>query len=159
MDEGLTLFDASMITAQSADDLLKYNEKTREYGLTLTREQALRLAENRSAALKETGRVEFGKGIIGKLIDAFCDSPYLSRTEYEETLHELTGIFYYYKNETQLGDDELIAFMRRAFDGPCKGSLELLSDRELEGLAMRLKTGTAETEADDACSGEENEEY
>ena len=37
-------------------------------------------------------------GVIEKIILAFCDSPYISMHNYEETIHELLEIFYYYKN-------------------------------------------------------------
>lgn len=52
---------------------------------------------------------------------------------YTDTLHELIEIFYYYKNQVLdlVSDDELIKFMGKSFNGSCRGSLELLTDREL----------------------------
>lgn len=38
-------------------------------------------------------------GIIGKLIYAFYDSPYITIKNYQETLNDLLEVFYYYKNE------------------------------------------------------------
>ncbi len=107
--------------------------------------QALALVETRSHALKENGRIEFGGGVIDKIINEFCNSPYLSMHNYEETLHELLEIFYYYKNETLdlIGDEKLIRYMKNAFDGACQGSLELLSGRELYKLARNLRFGYA----------------
>ena len=66
-------------------------------------------------------RIKLGDGITEKLILAFCDSPYLSGENYEEVLHELLECFYLFKNETAdcIGDDALLRFLRKQFDGPC----------------------------------------
>lgn len=40
-----------------------------------------------------------------------------------------------------ISDDDLVDFMKDAYDGVCQGSLELLSDRELYGLARNLRFG------------------
>lgn len=136
-------FNNSLVQKQAVDDVMKYNEVTARYGLILTQNQAIALVETRSAALKEVGRVEFGGGIIDKIIYAFCDCAYMSQQNYEETLHELIEIFYYYKNETLdlMSDNELIQYMRDSFENVCQGSLELLAGRELDVLARNLQMG------------------
>lgn len=98
---------------------------------------------NTNAALQRTGRMEFGAGILGRIAEAFCDSPWISQEDYEQTLHEVTGLFYEFKNETMdiVSDDELIDFMKEAFDGFCKGSLELLAGRALPMLAEHVRSG------------------
>lgn len=85
--------------------------------------------ERRKETLKETGRIELRVGIIDKLIKEFCDSPYVNQENFAETLYELIEIFYEYKNETMdlITDDELLAFMKKSFDGICQGNLEYLS--------------------------------
>lgn len=90
--------------------------------------------------LRKTGRIELGDGVAPKLAAAFCDSPYVTKENYEETLHELIELFYGFKNETYdvVGDDALIGYMKRAFDGECRGSLELLSGSVLPALARKL---------------------
>lgn len=124
-------------------DVLKCNDITSKFGLALTEKQVLALMETRSIALKENGRMEFFGCVIDKIINEFCDSHYLYMQNYEETLHELIEIFYYYKNETSdlMSDDELILYMKRKFDGACQGSLDLLSGRELDVLARGLRHG------------------
>ncbi len=116
------------------------NEETAKYGLTLTEQQAVALVNTRSDSLKSTGRIEFSGGVIDKLILAFCDSPYITQQNYEDSLHELVDIFYSFKNETldRISDNYLIAFMQRSFNGTCCGSLDLLSGRELPELAHKL---------------------
>jgi hypothetical protein len=110
----------------------------------------------------DTGRVEFGGGIVDKVILMFCDSPYISMHNYEETLHELIEIFYYYKNEALdlIGDDELIKYMKTAFNGICQGSLDLLAGRELYNLARGLRFGYSLPDPDDTygCDGEYEDE-
>ncbi|WP_279230461.1 DUF6323 family protein [Clostridium thermarum] len=45
--------------------------------------------------MKRNGRIEFGSGVIGKIIMEFCDSPYISKHNYVEILNELIDIFLY----------------------------------------------------------------
>lgn len=143
MDFGLISFTSGLIQKQAVNEIIRCNEYTDQFGLSLTQEQALELAETRSYALSSNGRIEFGGGVIDKIIKAFCDSPYLYRQNYAHTLNELTEIFYYYKNETMdmMTDDDLIKFMKTAFDGKCQGSLELLAGRELYLMASHLRSG------------------
>ncbi len=72
------------------------------------------------------------------LVTEFCDSPYIIQANYEDTILELQDSFYYFKNESmdRISDDELIAFMKRYFDGICQGSLEYLSGTSLEGCVQ-----------------------
>lgn len=134
--------NASALTlAKDAQKILMHNEKTVQYGLVLTKEQAVELLETQAHEQRYHGRLEFGEGPVGKLIDAFADSPYITRQNYADTLHALVETFYYYKNETEdkLTDDELIEYMRKFFNGSCEGSIELLSSRELDSLARALR--------------------
>ena len=146
MSFDLSLINSSaLLRRQAAEEILALNDKTADYGLVLTPAEALSIAQTRSDALQENGRMEFGSGITGKIILAFRSSPYLHPLSYVDTLSQLTEIFYAYKNETEdrLSDDELILYMKSAFDGVCQGSLELLSDRELYRLAKNLRNGRA----------------
>lgn len=159
----LTNFSSSIIQKQAVNEILKCNDFTANFGLILTQEQTAELVETRSYALKSNGRIEFGGGVIDKIIKEFCDSPYISMINYAETLHELVEMFYYYKNETLdlVSDDDLIKFMEKAFDGVCQGSLELLSGRELSKMAQNVRYGYAldYTEDDDSDEEDEYEEY
>ena len=156
----LCLFSGALVEKQAVSEVMKCNDLTVRFGLVLTEKQALALVETRSFALKENGRIEFGGGVIDKIINEFCDSPYLSMHNYEETLHELLEIFYYYKNETLdlISDDDLVKYMKNAYDGTCQGSLELLSGRELYNLARNLRYGYSPDYSDDAVELGEDEE-
>ena len=125
------------------EQIIKINEKTYEYGLTLTYSDAVELIETRSISLSENGRVEIGSATIGKIIEAFCDSAFIIQQDYAETINQLVEIFYYIKNETLelISDDELIDLMKDYFENSCKGSLDLLKDRELEKMARNIRFG------------------
>lgn len=143
MENALELFGRQALSKYSVQEILRCNEETEAYGLVLTQEQAAELVETRGIALRDTGRLEFGEGVIGKLIRAFCDSPYLTPRNYAATLHALVEMFYAYKNETldRLSDDELIGFLRSVFDMPCQGSTELLAGTVMDWFAREVRRG------------------
>lgn len=143
MSLDLIMFSGSLLQKQAVSEILQCNSATEQYALTLTEQQAAELVETRSCSLKNTGRIEFGGGVIDRIIKEFCDSPYISQNNYTETLHELIEIFYYFKNETLdlMSDDELMRFMKKCFDGNCQGSLDLLKYRELEKIARNIRYG------------------
>lgn len=143
-DEHSMLVQLRNIQVLSAvQELQKCNSMTARFGLVLSEGQMQTLVARRFEALHNTGRVEFGEGIMEKIIYAFCDSPYLTQENYEETLIELQNSFYYYKNESedQLTDDELIDYMKRLFDGKAQGSLEYLLGTSLEELCRNSRYG------------------
>mgnify|MGYP006979026692 CR=1 FL=1 len=114
--------------------------------IVLTGQQSLALRQTAAGALKQTGRVEFGPGAVDPIIEVFSDSPYITRDNCEEIFSELITLFYTFKNETldRIGDEALIRYMKKAFDGECCGSIELLESRALPALAkkVRLKYAT-----------------
>lgn len=143
MSFDLMLFGDSIVQKQAVSEILEINKITEQFGLVLTRQQAIDLVETRSCTLKDTGRIEFGSGVLDKIIKSFCDSPYISHYNYQEVLNELIEIFYYYKNETldQMSDDDLIQLMKKHFNEKCAGSLDLLKYRELEKIARNIRNG------------------
>ncbi|MEG2597381.1 MAG: DUF6323 family protein [Oscillospiraceae bacterium] len=132
-----------MLKLQTITELRDCNEYTQQFGLSLTDTQIHQLAEKRFEALEDNGRVEFGEGILKKLIRTFCDSPYLTQINYEETMEALQDSFYYFKNESEdlLSDDELIEFMKDAFDTVCEGSIDYLNSTSLEKLCRDIRNG------------------
>ena len=126
--------------------IMQTNEYSEKYGLTLTEEESKALVTERKNSLKEQRRVEFGQGILPKLIYVFCDSQYISQKNYEETLAQLQDIFYLYKNEMmdEITDDELLHFMRDQFDTICYGDVEYLAGTCLDNFAQAIRAGYAE---------------
>ena len=125
------------------EQIVALNEKSKQHGLLLSSTDAIQLIETRSRALLENGRIEIGGETLIKIIDTFYDSSFIMQDDYSDTLNELLEIFYYVKNETLelISDDELIKHMKDYFENRCKGSLDLLKDRELEKLANNLRYG------------------
>lgn len=125
-------------------ELLDTNDYVCRFGLSLTSEDVDMLLLRRRKCLSEQQRVEFGGGVLQKLIYAFCDSVYIRQDNYADTLASLQDIFYLYKNESMdiLTDDELIELMREAFDGECEGSLEYLEETCLEQIARAIRGGS-----------------
>ena len=126
------------------DIIRETNGYTQRFGLCLTDDDIQELMVQHRECLSEQQRVEFGQGILDKIIFAFCDSDFIDQENYAETLARLQSIFYLYKNESldELSDDELITVMRNAFDGICHGSLEYLEDTYLEQFAREIRENT-----------------
>lgn len=151
MENGFALEPIKIQLLAQTQELRDYNTFTAQFGLSLSEAQIQVLAEHRFNALKNTGRVEFGGGILKKLIYAFSDSPYIFKENYLETLLELQDAFYYYKNESmdRISDDELIDFMKTVFDGKAQGSLAFLSGTSLEDLCRYARNGGNRFDAND----------
>lgn len=128
-----------------SDAILECNRTTAQYGLELSAEAAAAVAENQARAINAAGRIEFGQGIAAPIIKAFCDSPYISRQDYEQTLCELIELFYDFKNQTcdAVGDAALVEYMKKAFDGECAGSTEILAETSLPKLVKKLNARRA----------------
>lgn len=124
-------------------NVLETNQYTQKYGLALSEEDAqIIIAERRNTLMAEK-RVEFGQGILPRLIYEFCDSSYISQDNYLETMVRLQEIFYFYKNETmdELTDNELIHFMKEQFETVCYGDLEYLEGTCLEIFSQAVRSG------------------
>lgn len=122
-------------------NVMDINRQTERFGLVLTEEDARTLMESRKNTLKEQQRVEFGEGILPKMIFTFCDSQYIYQENYVDTILRLQEIFYLYKNEAieEMSDDELLDFMKHSFDGECQGTLEYLEGTALEEFARDIR--------------------
>lgn len=135
MNQNNSLFNlittpCKLFEKQVVDQILLGNQKSKSFGLQLSKNQAVALFQTQTQVLNETKRIEFGNRTIQQLILAFCDSSYLHPDNYEDTLHELIRLFYNLKNDTwdTLSDQAIIDFMQTAFNGCCHGCFPLLQD-------------------------------
>lgn len=133
----------SMQKQEQMAAMLAANERTEQYGLTLTEQDAERLLEERGRVLREEMRVEFGGGILPKIIDIFCDSDFIGQDSYADTLIRLQEIFYEYKNEMQdeVTDEELLCLMKEMFEFLCFGDLDYLEGTCLNSFAQAVRAG------------------
>ncbi len=101
------------------------------------------ILERRKTSLMEQRRIEFGEGIVPKIIYEFCDSSFIDQNNYVDTVIRLQEIFYLYKNEMQdeITDDELLHLMKEQFEELCFGDLEYLESTCLANFAQALRAG------------------
>ena len=122
--------------------IINCNEFLHKYNLDLSQKDIEGIIEKRKESLKQFGRIEFDNWIVEKIIKEFCDSPYISKENFINTIYELIDIFYFYKNETNdlVSDDELIKFMKKYFDNSAHGDLDYLSNTILEKMKRNVLT-------------------
>lgn len=123
--------------------LMETNQATERFGLALTSQDAELILEERGNVLREMRRVEFGEGIIPRIIHEFCGSAYIDQSNYVETLLRLQEIFYLYKNEMldEISDSELLHFMKEQFESICFGDLDYLEGTCLSNFAQAVRAG------------------
>lgn len=123
--------------------VIETNRFTEQFGLTLSQQDAQLILENRKTTLSEQKRVEFGEGIVPKMIHEFCDSDYIDQNNYVDTIIRLQEIFYLYKNEMndEITDDELIHLMKEQYENLCFGDLEYLESTCLSDFARAIRAG------------------
>lgn len=131
---------------QSQNQLAKVietNQYTERFGLALSQQDAQLILDNRKTALHEQRRVEFGEGIVPKIIFEFCDSDFIDQSNYVDTIIRLQEIFYLYKNEMndEITDDELLHLMKEQYEMQCHGDLDYLESTCLSDFARVIRAG------------------
>lgn len=132
-----------LLQQQQKVNILETNKDTLRFGLSLTKEDVELIIGERKRVLMEQKRVEFGEGIIPKIIYEFCDSNYICRDNYVDTIIRLQEIFYLYKNEMQdeITDDELLHLMKEQYEKICFGDLDYLEGTCLACFAKAVRAG------------------
>ncbi|MGN0298752.1 MAG: DUF6323 family protein [Lachnospiraceae bacterium] len=125
------------------EKVIETNRVTAQFGLALSEQDVKLILDERKNALQKQRRVEFGEGMVAKIIYEFCDSNYIDQNNYVETIIRLQDIFYLYKNEMQdeITDDELLHLMKEQFEHICFGDLEYLEDTCLANFAQAIRAG------------------
>ncbi|MEG0593286.1 MAG: DUF6323 family protein [Coprobacillus sp.] len=138
------MFDISLVLnekkKEKIESILVCNHVSNQYGLVLNESEVLQIIETQESSLKELERVEFGGDIIEQIIYAFYDSQFISKYEYGDSISRLVEIFYCYREELdeRLSDEQIIEYMKRAFNGPCQGSYDSLEDGLLWSITNAL---------------------
>ena len=106
------MYGTSMFLMPAGDGgsiLSAVNERLAEAGISITREDALKLAESRSEVLAGLERVEFGRPAVVAIAEAVAGSPLLTPGSAFDTLSQLQGAFYAVRDElpVDVPDDEI----------------------------------------------------
>lgn len=119
------------------------NDITAAAGVTLEHHQIVTLQEGQKHILRQTGRVEFGSGILKELILKIYNSPYITPENYEETLFELQDAFYQLKNTVhdRLDDKELLTAITTIFNRYSHGAVEPICDLSEKALLDFCRNG------------------
>ena len=125
------------------EKVIETNKTTEQFGLVLSEQDAKLILEERKDTLQKQKRVEFGEGIVPKIIYEFCDSDFIDQNNYADTIIRLQEIFYLYKNEMQdeITDDELLHLMKEQFELICFGDLDYLEGTCLANFAQAIRAG------------------
>ncbi len=125
------------------EKVLETNQASSSFGLVLSQADAELLLEERKMTLSQQKRVEFGGGIVPKIIYEFCDSDFINQNNYVSTIVRLQEIFYLFKNEMQdeITDDELLHLMKEQFELLCFGDLDYLESTCLANFAQAIRAG------------------
>ena len=132
-------------------EMMLLNDKTAEYGITLSEKDCADIAECRYESLKENERIEVGLGAVQKIIESFCDSGYVSQNNFTEIVEGLLECFYMIKSETfdKVSDEEVLDFLKYLFENECGGEVSKIYDsallenfiREKNSYPQQKKTG------------------
>lgn len=136
MPNYLTVFQSGMLAEAHnkyiANELMQFNDVTREYGITLSKKDCREIAECRSELLKDTERIEVGAGAVTKIIESFCDSWYINQQNFKDTVEGLLECFYTIKTETEdkVNDEDALKFLKYLFEVEAGGDVAKLYDSE-----------------------------
>lgn len=124
-------------------EVLATNKAAEQFGLVLSEQDAELILEERKNVLKKQRRVEFGEGIVARIIYEFCDSEFIDQEHYTDTVIRLQEIFYLYKNEMndEITDGELLHLMKEQFELICFGDLDYLENTCLANFAQAVRAG------------------
>jgi len=79
--------------------LAAVHEQLAQAGLSITREDALMLAERRAESLRAVERVEFGTPALAAIAEAIASSPFLMQDNVADALAELQDAFYLLRDD------------------------------------------------------------
>ena len=113
-----------------------------KFGMALSPAETAALAEQQSAALRSSGRIDLSGGAVKQLALIFCDSPYILRADWPYMLSQLLSLFYALKNETadHIGDTALINAMYLRFHS-VGGDMDALAGTPPEWLRHAAEGG------------------
>lgn len=164
MPNYLAVFQNNMLVgAQNryvAGELMELSKTTEEYGIVLSEKDCAEIAEFRTAALAENERIEIGIGAVKRIIEEFCESGYVSQSNFKETVEGLLECFYTIKSETddKVSDDEVMEFLKYLFETEAGGDVSKLYDSEAFDIFISGRSGNRSGWTDHDESAEDADE-
>ena len=127
---------SNTLQIKKINQIIKCNEITSNYGIILSEDDAKQLTTIQQNTLQEVGLIEFDSHIIEYIIITFCDSSFINKYDYLDTISRLVEIFYYYRQEVNelISDEDIIKYLYLAYEGITQGSLDYLGDQQLSKL-------------------------
>lgn len=118
MENNILNFIMNELQEFPSKKLMKLNEESINYGLTLTEEDVRQITRNTKEMLKKTGRIETCTDSLEKIIAFLYSSPYTQKDYYVEVISDMEEIFYFFKNQVLdlLSDDEIIEILEKAYN-------------------------------------------
>ena len=147
-------------TLAQKNALIELNSTTVEYGLVLTVKQINSLTKAVQNALKESGRIELGSGIIPILAEEFCASVFINQENYATVLEELIYIFFQVKTAVcdSIADRELLRLLKDFYENKALGSIEVMRERDIDLLVKYIESENSQRDVANA-DVYESEEY
>ncbi len=127
--------------------LTELNSSTVEYGLVLTVKQINNLSLAVQKALRESDRIEIGSGVLPLIAEEFCTSVFINQENYASVLEELIHIFFKVKTAVcdTIPDRDLMRLLKDFYENKAYGSIEVLSDRDIDLLVKYIETEYGQT--------------
>lgn len=118
------------------DEIMTVDEKAKNNNIILTRDKVEYIIDSHKSALRNYDRIEFGENLAKKILDRFCESPYVKNHNVHTVVESILEIFYCVKSETEteITDNEIIDKLFMAYENECSGSVELLYDWAVQRL-------------------------
>ena len=100
------------------NEILKINEDSALYGLTLSSKDIEDVVKYRGESLKTYGRIELNIDVTKKIMEKLYTSQYTNKEDYVEKINDIQDIFYYLKNETldEISDNEIMDIISEFYE-------------------------------------------
>ena len=116
--------------------LVSLNSDLDSYGLYITDRQIKRISDARSRALRDSGRVELGSGIVPVIAKEFSSCVFVNEKNFADVIEKLTYIFFAVKTAScdRISDKNLIRLMKDFYENRYFGFAGNFGERDVDIL-------------------------
>lgn len=121
--------------------LIDLNGFLSEYGLALTDKQIKRLSDARVKALRASGRIELGEGIVPVLVREFSSCLFVNENNFADVIEKLTYIFFEVKTAVcdRISDKDLVRLMKDFYENRYFGFAGNFGERDVDVLVRLIE--------------------